>query len=155
MGEKKLNQDFRLPIYDSLILWYDRRQNSNEIKMPDIVTSKNGKSIRLTDERWAHIAEEHNELAGWRYSVLETITEPTRILAGNAGELLAVREVETGKWLVVVYRGGGNYGRNGISNVSQASAPSQRITAKDGVGFLRCRSRYLVCQFQKAKPCDG
>jgi hypothetical protein len=28
--------------------------------MPDIVTSKNGKPIRLTDERWAHIAEEHN-----------------------------------------------------------------------------------------------
>ncbi len=72
--------------------------------MPDIVTSKNGKPIRLTDERWAHIAEEHNELAGWRYNVLETIAEPARILAGNAGELLAVREVETGKWLVVVYR---------------------------------------------------
>jgi hypothetical protein len=78
--------------------------------MPDIITSKNGKSIRLTDERWAHIAEEHNELAGWRYSVLETISEPTRILAGNAGELLAVREVETGKWLVVVYREGATDG---------------------------------------------
>ncbi len=72
--------------------------------MPDIVTSKNGKPIRLTDERWAHIAEEHNELAGWRYSVLEAIAEPTRILAGNAGELLAIREIETGKWLVVIYR---------------------------------------------------
>lgn len=72
--------------------------------MPDTVASKNGKPIRLTDERWAHIAEEHNELAGWRYSVLETIAEPTRVLAGNAGELLAIREIETGKWLVVVYR---------------------------------------------------
>ena len=27
-----------------------------------IVTSKNGVPIRLTDERWAHITEEHCEL---------------------------------------------------------------------------------------------
>jgi hypothetical protein len=26
------------------------------------------------------------------------------VLAGNAGELLAVREIEPGKWLVVIYR---------------------------------------------------
>ncbi len=68
------------------------------------VPSKNGVPIRLTDERWAHIAEEHCELAGCRGQVLETVTAPQRVLAGGAGELLAVREFEAGKFLVVVYR---------------------------------------------------
>lgn len=74
------------------------------------VPSKNGVLIRLTDERWAHIAEEHCELAGYRDLVLETVQAPQRVLAGHAGELLAVREFETGKFLVVVYREGDSDG---------------------------------------------
>ena len=70
----------------------------------NIVTSKAGLLIRLTDERWAHITEEHCELAGLRAAVLETISKPERICAGGAGELLATRQFEAGKWLVVVYR---------------------------------------------------
>jgi len=66
--------------------------------------SKNGVAIRLPDERWAHIIEEHCELAGLRLNILETIENPTRILAGNAGELLAIGEIEAGKFLVVIYR---------------------------------------------------
>jgi hypothetical protein len=72
--------------------------------MTETVTSKNGLSIRLTDERWAHITEEHCELAGLRLEVLETVANPARIYAGNAGELLAAREIEAGKYLVAVYR---------------------------------------------------
>ena len=72
--------------------------------MTDTVLSKNAVPIRLTDERWAHITEEHGELAGYRLDVLETVMDPLRILAGSAGELLAIREVEIGKYLVVVYR---------------------------------------------------
>jgi hypothetical protein len=72
--------------------------------MVSIVTSKNGVRIRLTDERWAHITEEHCELAGLREEVVETVAHPARILAGSAGELLACREIEAGKLLVVVYR---------------------------------------------------
>jgi hypothetical protein len=68
------------------------------------ITSKNGIPIRLTDERWAHIAEEHGELAGRRTEVLTAVSQPVRVLAGRAGELLALRESEAGKWLVVVYR---------------------------------------------------
>ena len=67
-------------------------------------TSKNGVQVRLTDERWAHVTEEHCELAGLRVDVLETVAEPERVLEGNEGELLAVRETEPGKHLVVVYR---------------------------------------------------
>jgi len=69
-----------------------------------IITSKNSVPIRLTDERWAHITEEHTELAGMRLEVLEAVSQPARILAGGEGELLAVRELEIGKFLVVVYR---------------------------------------------------
>jgi hypothetical protein len=70
----------------------------------DVVVSKDGLPIRLTDERWAHIIEEHAELAGMRQDVLATIDSPDRILAGSAGEKLALKELELGKHLVVVYR---------------------------------------------------
>ena len=72
--------------------------------MLDKVISRKGVPIRLTDERWAHITEEHCELAGLRLERLETIANPSRILAGYKDELLAVREMDPGKHLVVVYR---------------------------------------------------
>ena len=78
--------------------------------MIDKVTSKNGIAIRLTDERWAHITEEHCELAGLRAEVLDTIFQPVRILAGGDGELIAVREMEKGKYMVAVYREGADDG---------------------------------------------
>ncbi len=58
--------------------------------------SKNNIPIRLTEERWAHIVEEHCELAGRRLDILETISSPSRILAGGDNELLAVRELSPG-----------------------------------------------------------
>ena len=72
--------------------------------MDEAVQSRNGVSIRLTAERWLHITEEHCELAGMREEVLETVANPLRILAGIRGELIAVRLVEPGKFLVVPYR---------------------------------------------------
>jgi hypothetical protein len=72
--------------------------------MAPVAQSKNGIPIRLTDECWAHIAEEHAELAALRAEVLEAVVQPARIFAGAHGELLAARELQVGKWLVVVYR---------------------------------------------------
>ena len=72
--------------------------------MIDRVVSKNGVAIRLTDERWAHITEEHCELAGLRSEVLAAVVQPERVLLGGDGELIAVRELEEGKHLVVIYR---------------------------------------------------
>ena len=72
--------------------------------MTGIAKSKNGVIIRLTDERWSHICEEHAELAGLRFDVLETVAEPERIVSGGAGELLALKKQTDGKMLVVVYR---------------------------------------------------
>ncbi|MBN1203038.1 MAG: hypothetical protein JXJ20_14405 [Anaerolineae bacterium] len=78
--------------------------------MSEMVTSKNGIEIRLPDERWEHIITGHGELADMQQNVLDTISEPERVLAGGAGELLAVREIEAGKWLVVAYREAGEDG---------------------------------------------
>lgn len=72
--------------------------------MQQAVTSKSGVTIRLTDERWAHITEEHSELAGMRYDVLESVAEPDRIYRGGEGEAIAAKEIEAGKFLVVIYR---------------------------------------------------
>ncbi len=72
--------------------------------MVETVNSKNGVPIRLTDERWVHISEEHAELAGYRLDVLEAVAVSEKILKGGGGELLAVKTQSDGKWLVVVYR---------------------------------------------------
>jgi len=66
--------------------------------------SVNGVMIRLPAERWVHITEEHAEMAGYLYDVLETIQEPLTIFEGNSSELLAAREIENGKFIIVVYR---------------------------------------------------
>lgn len=70
----------------------------------DTIKSRNGVLIRLPDERWEHIIEEHGELSGLLAEVMETIRNPERILAGGMGELLAIREIQPGKYLAVVYR---------------------------------------------------
>jgi hypothetical protein len=80
------------------------------MSMTEAVYSKNGIPIRLTDERWVHITEEHGELADLRAEVVETVANPTWIFAGRQGELLAVREFESGKYLVAVYRESPNDG---------------------------------------------
>ena len=79
---------------------YDRR----DIALTRTTRSRRGVPIRLTDERWAHISQEHGELAGLREEVVQAIGQAERVFAGQAGELLAVRRLETGKALVVVYR---------------------------------------------------
>jgi hypothetical protein len=71
--------------------------------MPTII-SITGIPMRSTDERREHITEEHGELAGVQLKVLATITQPNRVLAGGSGELLAVQELDPGKFLVAVYR---------------------------------------------------
>lgn len=70
----------------------------------DVVKSKNNVPIRLPEERWFHITEEHSEMAGYYFEVLETVEEPEAIYEGKAGEYLAVREIEKDKYIVVVYR---------------------------------------------------
>lgn len=74
--------------------------------MTETVISVSGIAIRLTDERWAHITEEHSELAGMRFEVLETIVQPLRVYEGADKECLAIREIENGNfwWRFIVKR---------------------------------------------------
>ncbi|MCL0072955.1 hypothetical protein M1O54_02180 [Dehalococcoidia bacterium] len=46
----------------------------------DVVRSKNGVPIRLTEERWIHITEEHSEMAGYYFEVVQTVDEPEAIV---------------------------------------------------------------------------
>jgi hypothetical protein len=64
--------------------------------MIDRIISKNDVPVRLTDERWSHITEEHTELAGMRLEVLETLANPERIPQGNCGALLAISPASSG-----------------------------------------------------------
>jgi hypothetical protein len=72
--------------------------------MLDTAKSRGGVLIRLTPERWSHIVEEHAEMAGMRLEVIESIEHPDRVISGKEGALMATREYETGRHLVVVYR---------------------------------------------------
>lgn len=45
----------------------------------NVVKSQNGVPIRLTEERWIHITEEHSEMAGYYFEVLETVEAPVAI----------------------------------------------------------------------------
>jgi hypothetical protein len=69
-----------------------------------IVQSKNGVNIRLTEERWFHITEEHSEMAGYYFEVLEAVDSPDTIYQGKTGECIAIKEIEAGKYIVVIYR---------------------------------------------------
>jgi hypothetical protein len=72
--------------------------------MVESAVSVNGVPIRLPQERWEHIIDEHVELQALHDEILMAVAQPDRVLEGNAAELFAVRMVESGKALVVVYR---------------------------------------------------
>ena len=73
-----------------------------------IIRSRTGVPIRLTDERWKHVSKNHPEVAPMRQEILETIAEPDVIQEGDSGELIAIRMYErtpmTSKFLIVPYR---------------------------------------------------
>lgn len=70
----------------------------------DFAFSVEGVPIRLTSERWFHIVETHDDLAGYYDEVLETIERPDVILRGYRGSLIAVRNYGYKRYLMVVYR---------------------------------------------------
>jgi hypothetical protein len=71
--------------------------------------SKNNCLIRLTDERIRHISINHPEIKNCITWILSTIENPDFIIAGDFGELLAVKlydktPVTSDKYLTVVYK---------------------------------------------------
>ena len=43
-------------------------------------------------------------MAGYYSEVLETVEDPDAVYEGNLGEFLAVKEIQTDKYIVVVYK---------------------------------------------------
>lgn len=70
----------------------------------DTAVSVEGVPIRLTAERWFHIVENHDDLAGHYDDVLETIENPDFILRGYRNSLIAARGYGRKRYLMVVYR---------------------------------------------------
>lgn len=78
--------------------------------MENTISSKNGIVIRLTHERWKHIALMYPAFTDRKKQVLKTVKDPSYILAGKAGELLAVSGPSKRVYLVVVYKETGEDG---------------------------------------------
>ena len=66
--------------------------------------SKNGVQIRLTEERWFHIIETHDDLAGHYDDILYAIEEPDYIIEGYKNALIALKKIAKNRFLAVVYR---------------------------------------------------
>jgi len=69
-----------------------------------IVSSIHGVPIRLTWERWAHIVEARDELAGRMQDVLAAIETPDWVTRGYRGSLLAWKGFGRRGFLVVIYK---------------------------------------------------
>ena len=72
--------------------------------MTDIVQSVHGVPVRLTTERWMHIVEHHDDLAGHYHDVLGVVAAPDAVYAGDGGELLGIGRWPVRGYLVVAYR---------------------------------------------------
>jgi len=75
-----------------------------------IIFSKHNVPIRITDERMVHIINNHPEMCGHEDRIIETITNPDIIFAGDFGEFLAVKlyiktPVSENKYLIAAYKG--------------------------------------------------
>lgn len=70
----------------------------------DRVVSQGGVPIRFTEERWFHIVENHDDLAGHYDDVLDTVENPDIIVMGYGGTLIAVKGWRRRRYLAVVYK---------------------------------------------------
>jgi hypothetical protein len=70
----------------------------------DTTLSVDGAPIRLTAERWLHIVENHDEVAGYYDEVLETVADPEVVIPGYNSSLVAARSFGKSRYLCVVYR---------------------------------------------------
>jgi len=97
----------------------------------EVAVSKNGIPIRLTGERWTHVVESHDYMAGNRDLVVETIEDPDSIVTGGKGELIALRHYQatsiSEKHVVVVYR---EFEKDGFLITAFMTSASETILRK-------------------------
>jgi hypothetical protein len=79
--------------------------------MGKLLDTVHGVKIRLPAERWQHVASRHPELTALEDDIALALAEPEMVVEGPGGEYLALRKLDSAKWLVVVYR---LTGRNGF-----------------------------------------
>lgn len=95
------------------------------------VVSKNGIEIRLTAERWSHIVEAHDYMAGNQDVVFETIEEPDKIIDGGRSELIAIKHYSktsiSEKDVVVIYK---EYKKDGFVITAFMTSKPEKIVKK-------------------------
>lgn len=69
-----------------------------------VAISKNGVPIRLTEERWFHIVENHDEMAGFFDEVLSTVEDPDFVIQGHGDAVIALRTIGRKKFMSVIYK---------------------------------------------------
>lgn len=62
--------------------------------MPGIALSVTQTPIRLTDERWRHIVENHDDMAGHYDDALKTLEDTDYIIKGYGDALIALEKVD-------------------------------------------------------------
>lgn len=72
--------------------------------MLDVVLSKNNVPIRINEERWFHIIENHDDLAGYYNNILATVESPDYVIEGDKKAFIALKVMKKRKFLAVVYR---------------------------------------------------
>lgn len=70
----------------------------------EIAISVRGVPIRLTSERWAHIVEARDELAGRMHEVVAAIEQPDWVTRGYRGGLIAWKARGRKRYLAVIYK---------------------------------------------------
>jgi hypothetical protein len=70
----------------------------------DVVNSKDGVPIRLTDERWEHIVERRLYMTSYYEAMLDAVAQPEYILPGHDKSLIAVISLGRRTFLHVVYK---------------------------------------------------
>jgi hypothetical protein len=73
-----------------------------EVRVPSSV-DPDGRTVALTDARWAHISAGHPELSALRTEVLRAVQEPTEVIDRRPGQRwYYLRGAGPSAWLKVV-----------------------------------------------------
>jgi hypothetical protein len=70
----------------------------------EIVKSIDNVPIRITDERWKHIFENHDDLAGYLDEITDALEFPDYVIEGYNNAKIAIRMIRLNKYLAVVYK---------------------------------------------------
>lgn len=81
----------------------------------------------MTEERWFHIVENHDDLAGLSYAVLEAIQSPDMIIRGLGSELLAAKK-QNHKYIISVYK---EVGRDGFVITAFLTTHIEKLKKRD------------------------